>query len=275
MGSEGGLVKIEYQPGNSLLHRLDVRAKLFAFAVLLVLSFLWGRWEPNLGLSVVAVALILWAGARPRQLLVLLGPLSIIVVIVMIFGAYSYNPETASLDASREVVFSFPGGALPLTLGGVSYGVSLGLRIITMVIATSLLLLCTPIDHFVAAMRQARVPHVIVFIVMTALRFIPTLQYRAEQVLDAQRARGATVDQGGMIRRVRAYIPVMVPLLTSGIRMSDDLAAAMINRGWGATPRPTALFTLHAAARDAVALVVLLLILAAGITVRVLGWGIL
>ena len=76
-----------------------------------------------------------------------------------------------------------------------------------------------------------------------------------------------------MIRRVRAYVPVMIPLLTSGIRMSDDLAAAMINRGWGATPRPTALLTLHAAARDAVALGVLLLVLGAGIAVRMLGWG--
>jgi len=268
-------VKIEYQPGTSLLHRLDVRVKLVGFVVLLVLTFLWGRWELNLGLSLVAVALMLWAGARPRQLLTLLGPLSIIVVIVMIFGAYSYNPASASLAASREVVVSFPDGVLPLTVGGISSGVSLGLRIITMVLATSLLLLCTPIEHFVAAMRQARVPHVIVFIVMTALRFIPTLQHRADQVLDAQRARGATIDQGGMIRRVRAYVPVMIPLLTSGIRMSDDLAAAMINRGWGATRRPTALFTLHAAARDAVALVVLLLALAVGIAARIAGWGIL
>lgn len=268
-------MKIEYQPGTSLLHRLDVRAKLTGFLVLLVLSFLWGRWEPNLGLTLVAVGLVVWAGAGARQLLTLLAPLSIIVVIVMIFGAYSFNPANASNTTSAHIIFSFPGGVLALTEGAVSYGVSLGLRIVTMVLATTLLLICTPIDHFVAAMRQARVPHVIVFIVMTALRFIPTLQHRAEQVLDAQRARGATVDQGGMIRRVRAYIPVMIPLLTSGIRMSEDLAAAMINRGWGATKRPTALLTLHAGARDAVAIVILLLILSAGITLRVLGWGML
>lgn len=268
-------MKIEFQPGDSLLHRLDVRAKLFGFVVLLVLSFLWGRWELNLALCVVTIGLIFWAGARPRQLLLLLAPLSVIVVIVMIFAAYSFNPSSAALASSAEVVFSFPDDVLPLTVGAISYGVSLGLRIVTMVIATSLLLLCTPIEHFVAAMRQARVPHVFVFIVMTALRFIPTLQHRAGQVLDAQRARGASIDQGGMIRRVRAYIPVMIPLLTSGVRMSDDLAAAMINRGWGATPRPTALFTLRATSRDAAAFVVLLLVLAAAITVRVLGWGIL
>lgn len=265
-------MKIEYQPGTSLLHRLDVRVKLVGFTVLLILTFLWAHWQPNLGLAIVTLGLVLWAGAKPRQLFTLLAPLSIIVVIVMIFGAYSFNSTDPSMIESTRIVFAFPGGVLPLTAGDVSYGVSLGLRIVTMVLATSLLLLCTPIDHFVAAMRQARVPHVIVFIVMTALRFIPTLQYRAEQVLDAQRARGATVDQGGMIRRVRAYIPVMIPLLTSGIRMSDDLAAAMINRGWGATRRPTALFTLRSAPRDAIALLVLLLILAGAITARLLGW---
>jgi energy-coupling factor transporter transmembrane protein EcfT len=145
------------------------------------------------------------------------------------------------------------------------------MRILTMVLLTTLLLIVTPIDDFVAAMRQVSVPHFIVFIVMTALRFIPTMQHRAEQVLDAQRARGATIDQGGMIRRVRAYIPVMVPLLTSGIRMSDDLAAAMINRGYGATKRPTALMTLRARPIDYVAVAGILAILGVVIWLRTTG----
>jgi energy-coupling factor transporter transmembrane protein EcfT len=166
-----------------------------------------------------------------------------------------------------------PGGGLPLTVGGLYYGLSLGLRILTMVMLTTLLLRCTPIEHFVAAMREARVPHPIVFIVMTALRFIPTMQHRADQVLDAQRARGAKVDRGGLIGRVRAYIPIMVPLITSGVRMSEDLAAAMLNRGYGATRRPTALLELHAAPRDAVAASAGVLVLAALVVLRVLGWG--
>jgi energy-coupling factor transport system permease protein len=138
---------------------------------------------------------------------------------------------------------------------------------------TTLLLIVTPIDHFVAAMRQARVPHPIVFIVMTALRFIPTMQHRADQVLDAQRARGAQIDQGGVVRRIRAYIPIMVPLLTSGIRMSDDLAAAMINRGYGATKRPTALMTLQARPLDYAGVAVILAVLGGVIALRVIGVG--
>jgi len=262
-------MRIEYQPGDSLLHRLDVRAKLFGFAVILVMTFLFGRWEFNLALAALAVGLTMWAGIGIGRVLKTLAPLAVIVVIVAIFAAYGFRPETASDPSSGVVLFSFPDGVLPLTVGGLSYGVSLGLRIVTMVLVTTLLLFTTPIDDFVAAMRQAHVPHVIVFIVMTALRFIPTMQQRAEQVLDAQRARGARIDEGGMIRRIRAFVPVMVPLLTSGIRMSDDLAAAMINRGWGATSRPTALYALRMTARDWIAIAVLAVVLAAAIAAGV------
>jgi energy-coupling factor transporter transmembrane protein EcfT len=266
-------MRIEYQPGTSLLHRLDVRVKLLGFVVVLVATFVFGRWEFNLGLAVLAIGLTTWARIGLGRVLRTLAPLAIIVLIVAIFAAYSFRPESASDPANAAVLFSFPNDVLPLTVGGVSYGISLGLRIVTMVLLTTLLLFTTPIDDFVAAMRQARVPHAIVFIVMTALRFIPTMQQRADQVLDAQRARGAHIDDGSMIRRIRAFVPVMVPLLTSGIRMSDDLAAAMINRGWGATKRPTALYTLSMAPRDWLAIVVVIAALAAVIAASVHGIG--
>lgn len=265
-------MRFEYQPGTSLLHRLDVRAELWIFLGFMVATFLFGHWLPNVVLTVIAAGLLLWAGVRVRGLLGLIAPLAFIVVIVVVFAAFGFVPSATSGPDVREVIFRFPNGVLPLTMGGLFYGLSLGLRILTMVMLTTLLLVVTPIDHFVAALREARVPHSIVFIVMTALRFIPTMQHRAEQVLDAQRARGSRIDRGGLVSRARAYIPIMVPLLTSGIRMSDDLAAAMINRGYGATKRPTALLTLRAVARDYVAVAVAAVALAALIWFRVQGW---
>lgn len=264
-------MRFEYQPGNTLLHRLDVRAKLWIFLGFMIATFLFGHWLPNLLLTVVAAALLLWAGIGIGGLLRLVAPLAFIVVIVVVFAAFGFSPSPSSSASVREVIFSFPDGVLPLTMGGMFYGISLGLRILTMVMLTTLLLVVTPIDHFVAALRQARVPHFIVFIVMTALRFIPTMQHRAEQVLDAQRARGSRIDRGGLVSRVRAYIPIMVPLLTSGIRMSDDLAAAMINRGYGATKRPTALLILHAVPRDYVAVALAAAVLAALVVLRFQG----
>lgn len=266
-------MRFEYQPGTTLMHRLDVRSKLLVFTILLVMTFLFGHWLPNLCLAVIAAALLLLAGTGVVVVLKLLAPLSIIVVIVVAFAALGFNAETAAVESSREVLIAFlPDGRLPLTVGGLYYGISLGLRIFTMVMLTTLLLVCTPIDHFVAAMRQVRVPHFIVFIVMTALRFIPTMQNRAEQVLEAQRARGARIDQGGMIKRIRAYIPIMVPLITSGIRMSDDLAAAMINRGYGATKRPTALMTLQSAFRDYLVAALALTALGVVMWLKISGW---
>jgi len=265
-------MRFEYQPGNTLLHRLDVRTKLFGFVAVLVMTFLFQQWVPNLALALIAAVLMLWAGARAVVLLKILGPLSFIAIIVAAFAAFAYAPTETTAPEFSRVVGSLFDGSLPLTVGGISHGISLALRILTMVMLTTLLLITTPIKHFVAAMRQVRVPHFIVFIVMTALRFIPTMQHRADQVLDAQRARGARIDQGGMVRRIRAYIPIMVPLIASGIRMSDDLAAAMVNRGYGATPRPTALFTLQAAVRDYSAVVLILAALTAVVTLRIMGW---
>lgn len=266
-------VRFEYQPGHSLLHRLDVRVKLLAFVVAIVLTFLFRDWVPNLLLAVLSALLLLSAGVGFRALLRLITPLTLIVVLIVGFAAFGFDPASASLEQNRRVLFAvLPDGGMPLTLGGLLYGLSLGLRILTMVILTTLLLVCTPIDHFVAAMRQARVPHPIVFIVMTALRFIPTMQHRSEQVLDAQRARGAQIDRGGMVGRIRAHIPIMVPLITSGIRMSDDLAAAMINRGYGATRRPTALLLLRASARDWIVGAATLALLGFVLYLRAQGW---
>ncbi|MGO1383486.1 MAG: energy-coupling factor transporter transmembrane component T family protein [Arachnia sp.] len=266
-------MRCEYQPGTTFLHRLDVRAKLWIFVCFVIASFLFRHWLPNLTLTCMAAALLLWAGVGVRGLMKLIAPLSVIVMLVVVFAAFGFTPSaTASPEMSKVLFSALPGGGLPLTQGGLFHGISLGLRILTMVMLTTLLLLVTPIEDFVAAMRQARVPHAIVFIVMTALRFIPTMQQRAEQVLDAQRARGSHLDSGGIIRRARAYIPIMVPLLTSGIRMSDDLAAAMVNRGYGATKRPTALLTLTARSVDHVAVACAALILAALIWFRLQGW---
>jgi energy-coupling factor transporter transmembrane protein EcfT len=265
-------MRIEYVPGDSLLHRLDVRAKLVLFAMAVVATFLFPHWLPNVILMAGATGLLLLARTGPREIVRLIAPLAFVLVFIVAFAAFGYDTSGAA-PASRVVLFAFPGDVLPLTVGGLAWGVTLGARILTMVMLTTLLLRCTPIDHFVAAMRAARIPHPIVFIVMTALRFIPTMQHRADQVLDAQRARGARIDQGGLIGRVRAYIPIMVPLLTSGVRMSEDLAAAMLNRGYGATRRPTALLDLRAAPRDGVAVAVGAVVLAALVALRFTGWG--
>lgn len=238
---------LEYFHGTSFAHRADVRAKLVSFTAIIVLTFLFTSPVPNALLCAACLSLLVALGIAPRKVGGLLLPLLPIVVLIVVFAAFS--PPFA-VDSVQVIVYAWPGERLPLTVAGLMYGVSLGLRIVTMVCLTAALILCTPIEHFTALMTSARVPFPVVFILTTALRFVPTMQHRSEQIMDARRARGAHIDAGGVIGRIRAYTTIMVPLFSTGIRMSEDLAAAMLSRGYGISNSPTQLLTLRMSWRD-------------------------
>lgn len=234
---------LEYHEGATVAHRLDVRTKLFVFAAAVVATFQLAHPLPSAVLAAAALALLPALGVSPGQVGKLLAPLAPVLVLIIGFAALSR-------PGGRVLAHLWFGGGLPLTGGGLAHGLGVGLRIPTMVCLTGALIRCTPIEHFVAVLRMMRMPFPVVFIVMTALRFIPTMQHRAGQVLDAQRARGAKIDNRGLIGSVSAYTTIMVPLFSTGIRMSEELAAAMLNRGYGITRQPTPLVTLRPTWRD-------------------------
>lgn len=259
---------LEYYPGTTFAHRADVRAKLLTFVCAIVVTFLFGSFYPNLILAVAAGVLLFSLGMRPASVAKLLAPLVPIVVLIVALAAFS-SPVPAS---ETDVLFyAWPGGHLPLTTAGLTHGANLGLRILTMVCLTSTLVLCTPIEDFTTLMQSVRLPFPLVFIVVTALRFVPTLQNRSRQILDAQRARGARIDGGGVIGTIRSYTTIMVPLFSTGIRMSEDLAGAMLSRGYGITRQPTQLRTLRMTWRDPLLIAGTLAALGAAIALRTQG----
>lgn len=264
---------LEYRDGKTFAHRLDVRTKLFVFTAAIVLTFQFAHPLPNMVLAATSLTLLPALGITPRQVGKLLAPLAPVVVLIVVFAALGKSPsDFDSATAGRVLAYLWFDNGLPLTVGGLAHGLSLGLRILTMVCLTSALIVCTPIEHFVAVMRMMRTPFPVVFIVMTALRFVPTMQHRADQVLDAQRARGAKIDKAGVIGTIRAYTTIMVPLFSTGIRMSEELSAAMLNRGYGMTRQPTPLVTLRAGWRDPVVAVLAAALLAAVLWMRFAGW---
>ncbi|HEY0698262.1 MAG TPA: energy-coupling factor transporter transmembrane component T [Micromonospora sp.] len=265
---------LEYRPGTSFAHRMDVRTKLLVFVVAVVLTFQFAHPLPNALLAAGSLLLLPALGVPWRQAGRLLAPLAPVVVLIVVFAALSRGPgDFGSSGSARVLAHLWFGDGLPLTVGGLAHGANLGLRILTMVCLTAALIVSTPVEHFVALMRMARLPFPVVFIVMTALRFVPTMQHRAEQVLDAQRARGAKIDDGGMIGRIRAYTTIMVPLFSTGIRMSEELAAAMLNRGYGITRQPTALTILRPTWRDPAVALVTVAVVGAVVWARTTGWG--
>ena len=212
-------------PGNATARGnvLDVRSKLMALTAVVAATFLASAPLVHLGLATLTTgALVRVRGMR--GLWGLLAPM--LPVLALVFGFAAIAP------------------------GGIGYASTLVLRLVTMLCSTAALLATTPAERFTTLMRTLRLPNPLVFVCTTALRFIPTLRRRSRQITEAQRVRGAHIDSRGPVRRVLAHATIMVPLLTSGIRMSEDLAAAMISRGYGITRHPTRLHDLHWTWRD-------------------------
>lgn len=263
---------VEYRHAETALHRLDPRAKLVAFAAAVAGLFLFRHPLPNLAFALAAFGLLAWVRVPWPALRRTLAPLGVVLVLIVVFTSVSYGPDHFTGDARQVLVHLWPGGHLPVTLGGIAVGATLALRILTMVALTTALTVSTPVEAFVAVLRQARVPFPLVLVAVTALRLVPTMQRRADQILAAQQARGARLHAGGPIGRVRAHIPVMVPLLAGGIRSAEDLAAAMMVRGYGAVAHPTSLVRLRARPVDVAVAAASLLALGGLVALRTAGW---
>lgn len=242
----------------SLLSRADVRSKLLALAAAVAATLLASDPLANLILAAVTAGAVVTAGGSSveggssgsgadglRRLRGLLAPLLPVLFLVFAFAVLAPPP-----GADPDVVARLWPGALPVTAGGLRHAANLVLRLVAMVCGSAAVLASTPTEQFTTLMRTLRLPNALVFMCTTALRFVPTLRQRARQITDAQQVRGARISSGGLVRRIKAHATVMIPLLTSGIRMSEDLAAAMVSRGYGITRHPTRLHDLSWSWRD-------------------------
>ena len=145
----------------------------------------------------------------------------------------------------------------------------MALRIIFLVLGTSLVSFTTTpmaltdgMESLMAPLKWIRFPvHDVAVIMSTALRFIPTLTEEVDRIVMAQKARGAHFDQGGIIKRAKAMLPVLIPLLVSTFRRADELAMALDARCYNATPNRTKMKPLKFTYRDLIAFVCLAIFL--------------
>jgi energy-coupling factor transport system permease protein len=158
--------------------------------------------------------------------------------------------------------------------GGRGFGESLEnatamtLRFIVLIESFSIFFLTTSPDSLGLALEQVRVPYEFSFAFTTAVRFVPVLAEEAQTIMDAQKARGLELERGNFLKRIRNYIPILIPLIVSAIRRSLELAEAMESRAWGATKKRTNLYTLKMRRGDYVLLSITAGILALAIYIR-------
>ena len=135
------------------------------------------------------------------------------------------------------------------------FSAAMTLRFVSLMSAFSLFFMTTSPDDLGLALEQAHVPYTLSFTFTTAVRLVPTMALDAQTVIDAQRSRGLELDKGNFMKRIRNYIPILIPLIVSAIRRSIELAEALESRGFGASPNRQPLVVLRMKATDYIVII--------------------
>lgn len=257
-----------YISGDSFIHRCDARVKLVLLLAYSITLFFVQTWT---GLFLyIALCLIACVIARvpAGRLFALLIPLSVILAFTLIFNSFAFDVSKVGDayglgDVSAGVFASFEPVALFGTFGFVPVGFARGcffvLRIMFLVFASLVVTFTTTSNDLIDALndflRPLRIFHVptddIATIVSIAIRFIPITAEEAMRVYAAQKSRGASFDEGGLFKRIKAWQPILIPLFVGLFRRSENLALAMESRCYGLSEERTRLhphsFTLGAA----------------------------
>lgn len=266
----------QYCEGDSILHRLDPRAKLIISILYIVVIFLAKNVFAFALVTLSAVALILVSGIPKVIIARGLKPIIFIAMFTAIFNIFFYKGETILVDV----------WIIEIYLEGLINAGLIVLRIIILLLSTSMLLTytTTPIaltdglEQLLSPLAKIGVPvHDFSMMMTIALRFIPTLIEETEKIMNAQKSRGADFSSGSIVKRVRALVPIIIPLFVSAFRRAGDLATAMECRCYTGGKGRTRMNVLHATAKDFVfsfcvillgAAVVLINIYAPGYTVK-------
>lgn len=215
----------QYYPLDSFVHRLDPRMKIIAVFVYIIAAFFVRTY---IGMAVLFGFLVLSIAASKLPVKVILKGLKaiyILLAITFIFNAFLSGGQT---EYFRVWIFR-------LTQEGLARAVFMALRLVLLITGASLLTLTTTpisltdgIERLLSPLARLHFPaHEVAMMMTIALRFIPTLMEETDRIMKAQSARGASFDEGGLLKRAKAVIPLLVPLFVSAFRRADELAMAM------------------------------------------------
>jgi len=218
----------QYYPANSAIHSLDPRVKLFGSFVYITMIFFANNAFSNL-LAAVFLGIIIALSTVPFKLM-LKGLKNIIFILLFTLTLNIFFTPGEHIIVEFYFIRIYSEG---LFMAG-----KLALRLVFLIISsTALTLTTTPlaltgaIEFFLKPFAKIGLPAAEISMMMSiALRFIPTLMEETEKIIKAQKARGADFETGGVVKRAKALIPILVPLFVSSFRRAEDLAMAMESR---------------------------------------------
>lgn len=215
----------QYFPGDSLVHRLDPRTKLLATIALISIVFVAQGFVGFIAIAAFVVAVALASRIHLKFLIRGLKPIFFIIIFTFILNLLFQKGGT--------VLFQL--GFIQVTTAGLRMASFTAVRLVLLIVSSQLLTLTTSpialtdgLESLMRPLQKIHFPtHEIAMMMSIALRFIPTLIEETDKIMKAQKARGANFEQGNLIQRAKAMIPLLVPLFVSSFRRADELALAM------------------------------------------------
>ena len=253
----------QYFPSDSVLHHLDPRVKILTLVALIVITFCTFNFY---ALGLVFAFVLLVAVLSKVSLKMYLKSLKVIIVIVIITSVLNLFYGTGE-PIAKWWIFT-------ITWNGICNAITVCVRIICLILFSSALTFTTSPTDLTDALERLMKPlkvfhikvHEIAMMMTIALRFVPTLLEETDKIMAAQKARGADMESGNLITRVRALIPVLIPLFVSAFRRAYELAVAMECRCYQGGDGRTRMKQMHMVRRDYLCVAVTALLIA-GVTV--------
>lgn len=249
----------QFIPGNSLLHRMDPRVKIVLLCAIIATIFCtFNFYALGLVTAFIIVAILL-SGVPLRMYLKSLKVIIIIVVITSLLNIF-YSSGTP--------IFEF--WIFKITLDGIYRAIYVTVRIIALILISSSLTFTTSPTDLTDAIERLMSPlkifhvkvHEIAMMMTIALRFIPTLLDETDKIMSAQKARGADMESGNLIQKVKSLIPVLIPLFVSAFRRAYELAVAMECRCYQGGEGRTRMKSLHMKKLDYLSIFLMALVVA-------------
>lgn len=248
----------QYYPGSSWIHKLDARIKIIWTFVFIISLFLikdfWGYIA-----VVVTLGLIIGISRVPLHF-ILKGLKPIFLIIIFTFAINMFMTKGTPLV---EIWF------LTITKEGLYNAMFMGIRLVLLIIGSSLLTLATKPIHLTDGIEKLLSPwqkvglpaHELAMMMTIALRFIPTLLEETDKIMKAQMARGADFESGNIMNRAKSLIPLLVPLFISAFRIAQDLAMAMEARCYRGGSHRTRMNGMRLKKKDGIAVFLMILYL--------------
>ena len=257
----------QYYPADSVIHKLDPRVKLFGTLIYIISLFVF-KGLPAFILAAIFLVVLIKLSKVPFSYMVK-GLKTI--VLIMLFAAVFNLFLTPGTKLVSFWIFT-------ITYEGLKNAVVMMVRLIFLIIGTSLMTLTTTpneltdgLEKALSPLKYIKVPvHEIAMMMSIALRFIPILIEETDKIMKAQMARGADFEHGNLIQKAKNMVPLLVPLFVSAFRRANDLAMAMEARCYRGGEGRTKMKPLHYQKRDRMAYLTLLVYLAAVIGLRIL-----